>query len=112
MHLKTHFYPKAMLTKGSIRVTIRFMTPQGLRRPFPQPSLTVFVILQVLDIVTTLMGIQMGAREASIFVGQLMNAGPVGGLLLSKIFAVLLVASALKLKRPRLVVFLNYWFAA
>ena len=88
------------------------MTPDGLRRPFPQPSLTVFVILQVLDILTTLMGIRMGAHEASIFVGRLMNAGPVGGLLLSKIFAVFLVASALRFKRPRLVVFLNYWFAA
>jgi len=88
------------------------MTPAGIGRPFPQPSLTLFVILQVLDIFTTLLGIHMGAREASIFVGQLMNAGPVGGLLLSKIFAVFLVASALKFRRPRLVVFLNYWFAA
>src|SRR4051794_15919831 len=88
------------------------MTPPAVGRPFPQPSLTVFVILQVLDVITTLMGIHMGAREASIFVGQLMSAGPVGGLLLSKIFAVFLVASALKFKRPRLVVFLNYWFAA
>jgi Domain of unknown function (DUF5658) len=88
------------------------MTPPGIGRSFPQPSLTVFLILQVLDILTTLMGIRMGAREASIFVGQLMNAGPVGGLLLSKIFAVFLVASAMRLKRPRLVVFLNYWFAA
>jgi hypothetical protein len=93
-------------------MTIRIMTPLEFGKPFPQPSLTVFVILQVLDILTTLIGIAMGAREASIFVGQLMNAGPVGGLLLSKIFAVFLVASALRFKRPRLVVFLNYWFAA
>jgi len=35
------------------------MTPQEVRRPFPQPSLTVFVILQVLDILTTLMGIAL-----------------------------------------------------
>ena len=88
------------------------MTPPWVGRPFPQPSLTVFVVLQVLDILTTLMGINMGAQEASVFVGQLMHAGPVGGLLLSKIFAVFLVAAALKFKRPRLVVFLNYWFAA
>ena len=88
------------------------MTPQEIRKSFPQPSLTVFVILQVLDVLTTLMGIRMGAHEASIFVGQVMNAGPVAGLLLAKLFAVFLVASALKFKRPRLVVFLNYWFAA
>jgi hypothetical protein len=30
-------------------------------RAFPAPSLTVFVILQVLDIFTTLVGLRMGA---------------------------------------------------
>jgi len=78
----------------------------------PAPSLTVFVALQTLDILTTLLGLQLGAREASIFVGQVMQAGPVAGLLVSKILAVLLVSVALKFKRPRVVVFLNFWFAA
>jgi hypothetical protein len=36
----------------------------------------------------------------------------VAALLLAKIMAVLLVSLALKFKRPRVVVFLNYWFAA
>jgi len=82
------------------------------RRSMPAPSLTVFVALQTLDILTTLLGLQLGAREASIFVGQVMQAGPVAGLLVSKILAVLLVSVALKFKRPRVVVFLNFWFAA
>jgi hypothetical protein len=82
------------------------------RRPFPTPSLIVFVALQVLDILTTLMGLQMGAREGSMFLGRLMRAGPVAALLIAKIIAVLLVAMAMKFKRPRVVVFLNYWFAA
>ena len=86
--------------------------PVRNRRPFPAPSLTVFVVLQLLDILTTLMGLQMGAREASMFLGQLMRVGPVAALLIAKIMAVLLVAAALKFKRPRVVVFLNYWFAA
>jgi len=86
--------------------------PLAKRRAFPAPSLTVFVVLQVLDILTTLMGLEMGAREASLFLGQLMNVGPVAALLIAKIFAVLLVSAALKFKRPRVVVFLNYWFAA
>jgi Domain of unknown function (DUF5658) len=81
------------------------------RRQFPTPSLTVFVVLQVLDILTTLMGLEMGAQEASMFLGQLMRVGPVAALLIAKIMAVLLVATALKFKRPRVVVFLNYWFA-
>lgn len=82
-----------------------------LRRPFPAPSLTVFVVLQVLDILTTLLGLQMGAKETSVFLGRLMRAGPVAALLIAKIIAVLLVAIAVKFKRPRMVVFLNYWFA-
>ena len=86
--------------------------PLRLRREFPAFSLTTFLVLQVLDILTTLMGLQMGGREASIFVGRLMQVGPVAALLISKIFAVLLVAVALKFKRPRVIVFLNFWFAA
>lgn len=82
------------------------------RREFPAPSLTVFVVLQVLDILTTLMGLRMGASESSIFLARLMEVGPVAALLISKLFAVFLVAAALKLRRPRIVVFLNFWFAA
>jgi hypothetical protein len=85
--------------------------PLRLRREFPAASLTTFVTLQVLDILTTLMGLQMGARETSIFIGRLMQVGPVAALLIAKLFAVLLVATAMKFKRPRVVVFLNYWFA-
>ena len=86
--------------------------PLRLRREFPAASLTTFVTLQVLDILTTLMGLRMGAHEASIFIGRLMHAGPVAALLIAKLFAVLLVAAALQFKRPRVVVFLNLWFAA
>jgi hypothetical protein len=82
------------------------------RAHFPAPSLTVFIALQTLDIFTTLLGLQMGAREGSVFLGRLMRAGPLGALLIAKIIAVLLVAIALKFKRPRVVVFLNYWLAA
>ena len=82
-----------------------------LGKPFPRPSLTVFVVLQTLDILTTLIGLHLGAQEGSMFIGRLMQAGPVAGLLISKIMAVLLVATAMKFKRPRVVVFLNFWFA-
>ena len=86
--------------------------PLGMHRPFPAPSLSVFVFLQVLDMLTTLLGLHVGAKEASLFLGHLMQIGPVAALLIAKILAVLLVALAMKYKRPRLVVFLNYWFAA
>ena len=86
--------------------------PQRFRRPFPLPSLGVFVSLQVLDILTTLIGLELGAQESSIFLDRLMRVGPVAALLLAKIMAVALVAMAMRMKRPRVVVFLNYWFAA
>ena len=86
--------------------------PARFHKSFPAPSLTVFVVLQVLDVLSTLIGLNVGAQEASIFVGRLMNAGPVAALLISKILAVALVAVALKFRRTRVIVFLNYWFAA
>jgi Na+/alanine symporter len=84
----------------------------GRHAHFPAPSLTVFIALQLLDIFTTLLGLQLGAREGSIFLGRLMRAGPLAALLIAKIIAVLLVAMAIRFKRPRVVVFLNYWLAA
>ena len=84
----------------------------NIRREFPTPSLAVFFSLQALDVITTLTGMRIGAGEASFFVGRLMKLGTVEGLLISKIFAVILVAAALGFHRPRVVVFLNYWYAA
>jgi hypothetical protein len=81
-------------------------------RQFPAPSLTVFVALQTLDILTTLIGLRMGAGESSFFLARLMRMGPVAGLLISKLFAVFLIAAALRMRRPRIVVFVNFWFAA
>lgn len=74
--------------------------------------MTVFFMLQALDVVTTVIGLHAGAREASFFVGRMMNLGPMAGLCISKVFAVILASAALAFKRPRVVVFLNYWFAA
>ena len=57
-------------------------------------------------------GTELGAGESSIFIGSLMKAGPVAALLISKLVAAFLVALALKMQRPRTVVFLNFWFVA
>jgi hypothetical protein len=83
----------------------------SIRRPFPAPSMSVFFGLQALDVLTTMIGLHMGAREASVFVGRLLSMGPLPGLLISKCFAIILAAAALAFHRPRVVVFLNYWFA-
>src|SRR5262245_48375804 len=89
-----------------------FPFAQRFPKTFPAPSLTVFVALQVLDILTTLLGLQLGAHETSVFVERLMKIGPVAALLIAKILAVALVSLALRFKRPRVIVFLNFWFAA
>jgi hypothetical protein len=86
------------------------MVPFRVPREFPAPSLALFVALQMLDILTTVIGLRMGAGESSTFIGRLMHVDPMAALLLAKLFAAALVAIALKMRRPRAVVFLNFWF--
>jgi hypothetical protein len=86
------------------------MIPFRLQREFPAPSLSLFVALQMLDILTTIMGLRMGAGESSTFIGKLMRVDIVSALLVAKLFAAALIAIAMKMRRPRAVVFLNYWF--
>ena len=76
-----------------------------------RPSLSVFVFLQILDVLTTLIGLRLGAGEASLFIAHLMRIGPVPALMVSKILAVILVLIALR-RYPRIVVMANFWFAA
>ena len=83
-----------------------------VRREFPEPSLTVFFGLQALDVLTTLLGLHAGAHEGSLFISRLMQVGPLTALLVVKVLASALVVAAFHFKRSRVVVFLNFWFAA
>jgi hypothetical protein len=83
-----------------------------VRREFPEPSLTVFFALQALDVLTTLIGVQAGAHEGSLFIASLMQIGVLPALLLVKGVASALVLAAFAFKRSRVIVFLNFWFAA
>src|ERR1043166_1724030 len=57
-------------------------------RRFMTPLLLVFMVLQSLDFLTTLMGLRMGAVESSTFIGAAMlRFGPVTGLVVSKVIA-------------------------
>lgn len=78
----------------------------------PTPSIGLFLGLQVLDVLTTLVGLHFGAHEGSTFVGHLLRTGPLNGLIVSKILAAGLAAFAVFLNRKRVLVFLNFWFAA
>lgn len=87
-------------------------TPAGILRSLPAPTLILFLSLQVLDVLTTLIGLHYGAQEGSSFIGHLLRTGPLNGLIISKIIAAGLAAFAVFLNRRRLVVFLNFWFGA
>jgi hypothetical protein len=68
--------------------------------------------LQVLDVLTTIVGLRLGAVEGSPFVAQLLRCGTVSGLIFAKVIACVLAASALLWNRVRLLRVVNFWFVA
>jgi len=81
-------------------------------RVLASPAILVFLGLQVLDVLTTVVGLRLGAREGSAFVGRLLETGPLNGLIVSKILAALLAVLAVFLNRKRLLLVVNMWFGA
>ena len=72
----------------------------------------VFLYLQMLDFVTTWMGLHLRAAEASPFIRYLMHAGPLAGLFGAKLIAVLLGGFCVWRQRFRVMQLINYFFAA
>ena len=70
-----------------------------------------FVYLQLLDLLTTLVGFKLGAAEASPFIRMLMHAGPVVGVLGAKLVALALGGLCLYLKKDRLMKYATYWYS-
>ena len=70
----------------------------------------VFVYLQLLDLITTLLGLRLGAAEASPFVRLLMHAGPAVGITASKILALALGAFCVYTRRLGLIRLASYWY--
>ncbi|MFN7995784.1 MAG: DUF5658 family protein [Bryobacteraceae bacterium] len=83
-----------------------------IHQKFPALPMALFLLLQILDVLTTLAGLHLGAREGSSFILRLLRTGPITGLLISKIIAAGLAAFAVFLNRKRMLVFLNIWFCA
>jgi hypothetical protein len=71
----------------------------------------VFIYLQLLDLLTTLIGFRIGAAEASPFIRVLMHLGPVVGVGLSKVLALGLGAICLHFNKPHLIRWATYWYA-
>jgi hypothetical protein len=73
----------------------------------------VFIYLQVLDYLTTLVGFRLGASEVSPFIAKLIHlSSPAVGLGLSKVVGVGLGALCVATQRARLVSWINYWYAS
>jgi hypothetical protein len=73
----------------------------------------VFVLLQVLDFLTTLVGLRLGAAEMSPFIAWLMRlGGPLAGLTAAKLIGLGLGGLCLWLRKPRAIQLANYYFAA
>ena len=74
-------------------------------------GLQVFVYLQLLDAITTSLGLRLGLSEASPFIQFLMHWGPITGLLAAKIVAALIGGYCVWRRRYRVIGIINYWFA-
>jgi hypothetical protein len=76
-----------------------------------QMSVThIFIYLQLLDLLTTLIGFRLGAAEASPFIRGLMHLGPALGVILSKVFALSLGALCIQMKKQYLIRWITYWY--
>ena len=78
---------------------------------FSNKAFVLFLFLQTLDVITTMIGLQLGATEGSAFVRRLLGFGPLTGLLLSKAISIVLVTAVVAFGRDRLMVRLNQWYA-
>ena len=70
----------------------------------------VFVGLQLLDLLTTLVGFKLGAAEASPFIRVLMHAGPATGVVLSKVLALALGGLCIYTGKSHLIRWISYWY--
>lgn len=72
----------------------------------------IFLYLQVLDFMTTILGFRVGAAEASPFIAKMMHvSSPVMGVAASKVLAIALAGVCLMTQRQKLVTMINYWYA-
>ena len=70
------------------------------------------VYLQVLDLLTTLVGFRVGAAEGSPFIRTLMHVGPTFGVVASKLIALALGGFCVYTNRRRPIRWINYWSAS
>ena len=82
------------------------------RRVNPASLLEVFVFLQLLDFLTTATGLKWGAQEVNPFIVQMMGFGTIQGLIACKVAILIMALAVLWHGRTRVILALNYIFAA
>lgn len=76
-------------------------------------AIYIFIYLQLLDFLTTMVGFRVGASEASPFIAKLIHSSsPALGVAASKVVGLALGAFCMVTQRARLVTLINYWYAA
>ena len=74
--------------------------------------LAAFLYLQLLDFLTTMVGMQVGLAESSPFIRWMMTTNPAVGLAASKLVAVLIAGICIATNRAGLIRWVNGWYAA
>lgn len=77
---------------------------------FSNLPFVLFLCLQALDVATTMLGLRLGAHEASTFIRGLFRFGPAPALLMSKAICIALVTAAVASGRSRMLLPLNLWY--
>ena len=73
----------------------------------------VFVYLQLLDFLTTMVGFRLGAHEVSPFIAKLIHTtSPALGVAASKMVGLAIGGICVATNRVRLLSLANYWYAA
>ncbi len=78
-------------------------------------AIVVFIALQILDVMTTLLGFMLGAKETNLVVLRFLHLGTLNGLIAAKLFAVVVliaIVSSGRVRLARLIRLLNLAFAA
>ncbi len=73
--------------------------------------LEVFVLFQMLDLLTTLVGLRLGADEGSLFIGWLMRCtNPLAAMMIAKFVGAVWGGVCLFRRKPFAIVLANYFF--
>ena len=74
------------------------------------PYVQIFVYMQLLDFLTTIVGFRVGAAEASPFIRLMMHFGPAAGVAMSKAVALGLGGLCVWLEKHYLLQWISYWY--